>query len=156
MLATALLQQLTDDIGLARQLLALAETELEALSRRDLPRLEEVLAQKQPLIVQLSQHGSERATLLRANRLDMDRQGLVNLTQGSDEQAQILSAADELGELLEGCRAVNERNGRLIRSNQAAIGSMLGILRGQADTPNLYDSRGSTARVSHQRPLSQA
>lgn len=156
MQATALLQQLTDDLDLARQLLELAETELAALGERDLSRLEDILAQKQPLIMQLSQHGAERAALLKACRLPMDRLGLATLLEGDALQAAILEAADQLGERLEACRSVNERNGRLIRANQAVVGSMLGILRGQGDAPSLYDSRGATARVSHQRPLSQA
>jgi flagella synthesis protein FlgN len=32
---------------------------------------------------------------------------------------------------------------------------MLGILRG-AETPSLYDSSGSTAKIGNKRPLSQA
>ena len=65
-------------------------------------------------------------------------------------------AADfTLGELLEQCRAANLLNGRVIRTSQTAANSVLSILRG-TETPNLYDSRGSTARIAQQRPLSQA
>ena len=67
----------------------------------------------------------------------------------------LLERGDQLSALLERCQAANLRNGRLIRSSQASANSMLSILRGN-ETPSLYDSRGSAARIGQQRPLSQA
>jgi flagella synthesis protein FlgN len=106
---TNLLELFTHDIGTAEQLLELIDSEFQALSDRDLPRLQSILADKLPLLTLLDQHG----------------------------------------------QAANLRNGRLIRSSQASATSMLGILRGN-ETPSLYDSRGSAARIGQQRPLSQA
>ena len=47
----ALLQQLNGDIDIAQQLLELAEQEFQALSERDLAKLEGILSQTQPLLV---------------------------------------------------------------------------------------------------------
>lgn len=152
---TTLLQLFNDDIGTAQQLLELIDAEFQALSERDLPRLESILTSKQPLLAQLDRHGGERSRLLTSLQLSVDRAGLQALAARSAQGAELLARGDELSALLERCQTANLRNGRLIRANQASIGSVLGILRG-GETPGLYDSRGSAARIGQQRPLSQA
>jgi flagella synthesis protein FlgN len=149
------LQQLHADIGIAQQLLELIQAEFAALAERELPRLDQILSAKLPLLSQLDQHGRQRSQLLLSLQLTADLQGLQQLAANSALGAELLTRSDELGALLEECQAANSRNGRLIRANQATVGSVLGILRGN-DTPSLYDSRGSTARIAQQRPLSQA
>ncbi|BAN49784.1 flagella synthesis protein FlgN [Metapseudomonas resinovorans] len=152
---TTLLQLFTDDIGHAQRLLELMDEEFQALGERDLPRLEKLLADKQPLLAQLDQHGQQRSQLLASLQLSTDRAGLQRLAERSPLGQELLARGDELGQLLESCQQLNERNGRLIRANRASVGGMLGILRG-GDTPSLYDSRGAAARIGQQRPLSQA
>lgn len=149
------LQQLHDDIGTAQQLLELIQAEFAALGERDLPRLDQILSAKLPLLSQLDQHGRQRSQLLISRQLSADLHGLQQLAAQSTLGAELLARSDELGTLLEQCQSSNLRNGRLIRANQATVGSVLGILRG-SETPSLYDSRGSTARIAQQRPLSQA
>ncbi|MCY1525307.1 FlgN protein [compost metagenome] len=152
---TSLLELFNDDIGITKQLLELVDLEFQALSDRDLPRLESILTDKQPLLALLDQHGKARSQLLLSLQLTADRAGLQALAERSSQGAELLARGDELNALLERCQAANLRNGRLIRSSQASTSSMLGILRG-GETPSLYDSRGSAARIGQQRPLSQA
>lgn len=152
---TTLLELFTDDIGSAEQLLELIEHEFQALSDRDLPRLQSILADKQPLLARLDQHGKARSQLLIGLQLSADRTGLQALAARSSQGAELLARGDALSALLERCQVTNLRNGRLIRSSQASTSSILGILRG-GETPSLYDSRGGTARIGQQRPLSQA
>lgn len=153
---TALLEQLTDDIGIARQLLELIEQELTALGNRDLAELEAILAKKQPLLALLGQHGTQRSQWLVGQKCSPDRSGLEAATLHLMNRASILEQADALEAELERCRAANERNGRLIRANQSSLSSMLHILQGKEDTPGLYDNRGGAAKAKRQRPLSQA
>jgi flagella synthesis protein FlgN len=152
---TKLLELFTLDIGTAEQLLELIDTEFQALSDRDLPHLQSILADKLPLLSVLDQHSKQRSQLLASLSLSADRTGLQTLAAQSSQGELLLERGDELNTLLERCQAANLRNGRLIRSSQASAQSMLGILRGN-DTPSLYDSRGSAARILQQRPLSQA
>lgn len=152
---TTLLELFNKDIGTAEHLLELIDNEFQALSDRDLPRLQSLLADKQPLLSLLDQHGQQRSQLLRDLQLSADRAGLQALAAQSSQGEQLLARGDQLSELLERCQAANLRNGRLIRSSQASTRNMLGILRGN-ETPSLYDSRGSAARIGQQRPLSQA
>lgn len=152
----ALLQQLNGDIDIAHQLLELAEQEFQALSDRDLAKLEGILSQTQPLLALLGQHGGLRSQWLSEQGLSSDRAGLQQLAAKSALGTRILEQADSLEAALNACRAANERNGRLIRANRAAVGSMLEILQGSNATPDLYDNRGGTAKTTQQRPLSQA
>jgi len=152
---TTLLQLFNDDIGTTRQLLELIDIEHHALTERDLPRLQEILADKQPLLALLDQNGKTRSQILVGLHLSADHTGLQALAERSSLGSELLARSDELNQLLERCQAANLRNGRLIRSGQASTRSMLGILRG-ADTPSLYDSSGSAAKIGQQRPLSQA
>ncbi|WP_339729269.1 flagellar protein FlgN [uncultured Pseudomonas sp.] len=152
---TQLLELFTNDIGTAEQLLELIDTEFQALSDRDLPRLQSILTEKLPLLTLLDQHGKIRSQLLSNLNLSTDRTGLQTLAAQSNQGELLLERGDQLNSLLERCQAANLRNGRLIRSSQASAHSMLGILRGN-ETPSLYDSRGSAARIGQQRPLSQA
>ena len=152
---TKLLELFINDIGTAEQLLELIDTEFQALSDRDLPRLQGILTDKLPLLTLLDQHGKERSQLLTSLNLSPDRSGLQALAAQSEQGSLLLERGDQLSALLERCQAANLRNGRLIRSSQASANSMLSILRGN-ETPSLYDSRGSAARIGQQRPLSQA
>lgn len=152
---TKLLELFINDIGTAEQLLELIDTEFQALSDRDLPRLQSILTDKLPLLTLLDQHGKERSQLLTSLNLSPDRSGLQALAAQSEQGSLLLERGDQLSALLERCQAANLRNGRLIRSSQASANSMLSILRGN-ETPSLYDSRGSAARIGQQRPLSQA
>lgn len=145
-----------DDIGTTRTLLELLDQELEALSEADLQRLQTLLNQKQPLLAQLAQHATQRSQLLAAQQLSPDRDGLSALAERDAEAGPLLlEKGDQLAALIEQCQASNQRNGRVIKANQASTGQMVRLLRGN-DAPALYDSKGSTARIGHQRPLSQA
>jgi flagellar biosynthesis protein FlgN len=70
---TTLLDQLTDDIGIAGQLLELTDQEFTALSERDLAGLESILAKKQPLLALLGQHSTQRSQWLIGQQLSADR-----------------------------------------------------------------------------------
>lgn len=152
---TALLDLFTTDIDTAEQLLELIDSEFQALTERDLARLDSLLSDKQPLLALLQQHGNDRSRLLQNAGLSADRAGLTALAGKSSVGEQLLTRSEALSALLQRCQEANLRNGRLIRANQASVSSVLGILRG-GETPSLYDSRGSAARIAQQRPLSQA
>ncbi|MDH0184498.1 flagella synthesis protein FlgN [Stutzerimonas stutzeri] len=153
---TALLEQLTEDIGIAHQLLELIDEEFAALGNRDLAGLEAILTKKQPLLALLGQHGAQRSQWLAGQRLSPDRSGFEAAVHHLPNSEVILEQTHLLESMLKDCRSANERNGRLIRANQSALGSTLRILQGETDTLDLYDNRGGPAKTKQQRPLSQA
>lgn len=153
---TDLLEQIIEDIGTAERLLEMTDAEYQALAERDLAGLENLLTQKQTLLALLGQHGSARARTLAQAGLSCDRDGLVAYASRSTVNDAILEQADQLDKTLEACRVANERNGKLIRTNQRAVGDMLQILQSSSQTPGLYDRRGAASKGAYQRPLSRA
>ncbi len=152
---TTLLQLIEDDIGPAQQLVQLLQDEYVALHGRDMPMLEDILAYKQSLVVLLDQQGRRRSELLASIGLSPDRSGVEVLASQSHLGSQILQQLDVLGNLLNECKAINERNGQSIVLQQATTANQIRILMG-GETPSLYDSRGSTSPLSKPRALSQA
>jgi flagella synthesis protein FlgN len=150
-----ILELLVTDINTAQQLLSLLEQEFSALSERDLDALQVLLTKKQPALRILEQHTAERSQLLLQNNTTADLQGLQEFSARSPLAAQLLDSSAQLNTLIEQCQAANLRNGRLIRSNQTSVNSMLNIIRG-TNTPSLYDKTGSAASTYKQRPFSQA
>lgn len=150
-----LLSSLNNDINHAKRLLVLIDDEFDSLRNRKLEHLQGILAEKQPLLSLLSQQADTRNQLLISCNLSTDRAGMEVYARQTSQAIEIMAAVDQLAELLDKCQSGNLRNGRLIRANQASSASLLGILRG-GETPSLYDSRGSKARIQQYRPLSQA
>ncbi|OYQ04472.1 flagellar biosynthesis protein FlgN [Pseudomonas mandelii] len=152
---TNLLQLITDDFAPAQYLLELLQTESLALHGRDMPLLEDILAQKQAMIILLEQHGRKRSEILASLNLPTDRSGLEQLASQSSIGDQLLEQSEKLTDLLAQCQAANVNNGQSILVQQAATANQLKILTG-GEPPALYDARGSTSMLAKPRPLSQA
>ncbi|UVJ45401.1 flagellar protein FlgN [Pseudomonas sp. LS1212] len=152
---TKLLQLIEEDILPAQHLLELLQAEALALHGRDMPLLENILAQKQSLIVLLDQHGRLRSELLASLNLSPERSGVEVLASQSHLGSQLLARLDVLARLMSDCHAANASNGRSIQLQQMATSNQLRILMG-GESPSLYDNRGSTSPLSKPRTFSQA
>jgi flagella synthesis protein FlgN len=150
-----LLQLIEQDIAPAQQLLELLQAESVALLGRDMQLLENILAQKQSLIVLLDQNGRLRSQILQSLNLSADRSGLEILAAQSPLGTDLLARGDLLTQLLADCQAINQKNGVAIQLQQATTANQMRILMG-GEAPSLYDSRGSTSLLAKPRPLSQA
>jgi flagella synthesis protein FlgN len=140
---TNLLQLITDDFAPAQQLLELLRTESLALHGRDMSLLEDILAQKQALIILLEQHGRKRSEILASLNLPTNRSGLEQLASQSSVGEALLAQSDVLTDLLTQCQAANANNGQSK------------ILTG-GEPPALYDASGTFSKLVKPRPLSQA
>ncbi|MGH8386580.1 MAG: flagella synthesis protein FlgN [Pseudomonas sp.] len=152
---TNLLQLITDDFAPAQQLLELLQTESLALHGRDMILLENILAQKQALIILLDQHGRKRSEILASLNLPTNRSGLEQLASQSSIGEALLTQSDVLTDLLNQCQTANANNGKSIVIQQIATATQLKILNG-GDTPALYDASGTFSKLVKPRPLSQA
>lgn len=150
-----ILDFLVKDIATAEHLLILLEQEFAALNERDINALQALMTQKQPALLALQQHSQERSQLLAQNNVSPDQQGMTAFAATSALGGQLLENSSKLNELIEQCQEANLRNGRLIRSNQTSVNSILNIIRG-TDAPTLYDKTGSASSSAKQRPFSQA
>lgn len=152
---TNLLQLITDDFAPAQHLLELLQTESLALHGRDMQLLEDILAQKQALIILLEQHGRKRSEILASLNLPTTRSGLEQLASQSSVGDALLAQSDVLTDLLAQCQAANANNGQSILVQQAATATQLKILTG-GELPALYNASGSFSKLVKPRQLSQA
>lgn len=150
-----LLEITRHDIDLSQQLLALIEQEFQALSERQLDRLEALLGTKQILLKQLDQHAQQRTALLQANGLRADLPGLQAYAAQQPDGEELLALSSQLAQLMEQCKAHNVRNGQIIQANRFVVGKLLNVLQGTS-APTLYNRRGSQTGGGYQRPLSSA
>ncbi|MGE6321173.1 flagella synthesis protein FlgN [Pseudomonas oryzihabitans] len=150
-----LLEITRHDIDLSEQLLALIEQEFQALSERQLDRLEALLGTKQILLKQLDQHAQQRTLLLQTHGLRADLQGLQALAAQLPDGEELLALSNRLAQLMEQCKAHNVRNGQIIQANRFVVGKLLNVLQGTS-APTLYNRRGSQTGGGYQRPLSSA
>ena len=100
------------------------------------------------MLALLGQHGAQRSQWLTGQQLTPDRNGLQAAVSGSPSGETILEQARTLEAELESCRSANERNGRLIRANQSALGSMLHIPRARTILPTCMTIEAERPRAS--------
>ncbi len=150
-----LLEITRHDIDLSEQLLALIEQEFQALSERQLDRLEALLGTKQILLKQLDQHAQQRTVLLQAQGLRPDLPGLQAYAARQPDGEELLALSSQLAQLMEQCKAHNVRNGQIIQANRFVVGKLLNVLQGTS-APTLYNRRGNQTGGGYQRPLSSA
>jgi|GEM_PF-1492596 len=106
-------------IELAQRLFQLLELEASVLAAQDLQRLQSLPAEKQALLEALNE---QQALLADCSSSQLDR----------------------LRRVLEQCHAANERNGRVIHSQQASTQSLLSILRGADEGGATYAPPGNS------------
>ncbi len=115
---------LVDAEPLTQRLMALLELEFEALKERALPRFEELQAEKNTVLAQLSA-----------------------LAQWATAQLPIPQAWEDLQERLLACREAHLRNIQLMQRQLQAVRGALQALQGeQAAAVDLYDRLGRMSR----------
>lgn len=117
--------RLADAEPLTQRLQALLALEFDALKARDLPRFEELQAEKNSVLEQLSA-----------------------LAQWATSQSPVAPAWDELQETLQACREAHLRNIQLMQRQLQAVRGALQALQGEeAATVDLYDRLGRMSRL---------
>lgn len=145
-------QLLNANIDAVEQLQSLLQQERKDLQKRLHANIPALLEQKQQLMTQLEQ-GSQ----LRQSWLD----GAEDVTGEPKERWKmlltdlggpaLLSRWQDFKEQLSLCQQENEVNGRMIGRGQQSVGQLLSLLKGQVESPKLYNQKGSTnnQQLSH-------
>lgn len=147
-----ILQQLLEQaVADCRLFVELLEHEQQALIDSDMPRLQQLLADKTPLLQHLALHDQQLQELSRhagaALAELIERYNDPELTRHYQAFLNVAQA----------CRDANQRNARLVLHSQNATRQLLDLLRNQGEsTRNLYDRQGLTAGDSGSRTISKA
>lgn len=127
-----LLQLIEADIRLDRADYLYLRSALLALHDHLMARDSEAIARAnqriETLVESLRQRAERRAKVLQAFGLDIDRAGMQRLLEhvpGAGRQA-LQRDWQQLGEQVEECRLLNERNGRLLAMHNEILGQLLG------------------------------
>ena len=132
---------ISSDIDACEKLLMCLEKEREALKARDADALGEIIEQKVGYLSHLEESAKTRTAWAQAN----------NATSTDDSWKAILNGLNnnkvkqdwaKLKTLLEDCRTQNEVNGKLLSRNQQVYSRLLDVMRGQTNSPSLYNAVG--------------
>lgn len=134
-------QHITRDIESCKILLQLLHAERDALSERQLDLLEDILQNKAEHLQSLENSAQQRAQWLGSNDpggppLDHRWQNLL-----AQRAPHLQPHWKSLRELLQTCQAENEVNGKMLGRSQQTLNRVLGLLRGQKDSPTLYGAK---------------
>jgi flagella synthesis protein FlgN len=146
-------QTLLGDTPLTEQLLALLQQERSMLEQRQYDGYQQLINDKQQLLVQLEQHATERQQLLLVAGFEDEASALTTL----DKQAPIIANAwRKLSEQWLQCKQLNEINERIAKRTRLVVGQMLDILRGQNNQTKLYTRQGDASHSGGGRSITSA
>ena len=133
--------QLQEELTAVDALLHLLQCEYDILKARDLPALEQVVAEKQRCVDRLRDQIAVRLDNLRDHGLAADAQGMaayLNRLPPADQTAATRLWA-ELEQATVRLRNQNDVNGAVIAAGRSHVERSLAILRGRDSLDFLYD-----------------
>ncbi|MCB1645208.1 MAG: flagellar protein FlgN [Pseudomonadales bacterium] len=149
-----------------QSLLDLLAQEKELLTQRDLDSFTVVLEHKQKAITRLTELARQRDLLLNAAGAEVSKDGMEKLLSDLDTHHEDGPDSEELMatlrvhwqdiiELAEKCRHLNEVNARIASRARSTGQTILDILSGRNGT-NLYTPTGRSAQARPQGPVVKA
>ncbi len=137
------------------QLLALLQSERDGLTASDSAIMDEMSAQKQPLIVRLEQLGRQREQLLKMEGFSAGKEGLeAFIANQVTAQASVLNKlVNSLKTTAQACREHNQINGSIVNINRQYLQKAMSILRGRDINASSYGPGGEYSNQIVQQPL---
>ncbi len=156
--AHELAQMLTQEQSTVDQLKQVLQQESDALSQQDIIVIESSASIKSKLLKTFSQQVQARLRYLSTQQLAASEDGLYDLLNTLEDELQ--SAIKQQWQVLKkdfkDLLQQNERNGSVIQHSQARNRSLLNILHGNKNQPNLYNESGSTQTQLNSHSLGEA
>ncbi len=150
---------LKQGILLLESLSVIYDTELEALSSKDLDRLGDVTQEKTDLLQKFHQFTKDRIELLNTFGIEVEAGDyqipLDNQTesQGAEDTNTLHTT---IKRLLKTLQQKNNRNEQAIYRNQQNVSQLLAIVRGHKKQDQLYNKAGSSGLYKAQSSLGKA
>ncbi|WP_461537454.1 flagellar protein FlgN [Spongorhabdus nitratireducens] len=121
------IESLDQDIRQFRTLTQHLEAQQRAILDRDTKAMDQLNPRIETLASDLAASAYRRSVLLKKHHMPLSREGISQLFSKARPQLQhkVLQCWDELTLIHEQCRAINERNGRLLSLQQQTINKIL-------------------------------
>lgn len=134
------------------------EEEHSALKNRDLDAMRQTAQAKQTHLTQFNGLVQDRLSYLSTHDQDASESGFESLLELMPHGAQkaLTTQWQQLKTQFEQALLRNEQNGQLIHNSQARNRTLLSILQGQRNQPNLYNQKGSSQSGNSQHNLGKA
>jgi|GEM_PF-1777384 len=156
--ANELAQMLSVEQTTVDQLKQVLKQESDALTQHDIKAIESSASVKSKLLKAFSKQVQARLRYLSTQKLDASESGLFDLLNSLDTQLQAsikqqwLTLKKDFNSLL----LQNETNGAVIQHSQARNRSLLNILHGNKNQPNLYNESGAAQTQANSHILGEA
>ena len=139
----------------ASELLRILTEERDALVQSETVTMDEMSANKQPLIVKLEQLGRQREAILQADGFSSGKDGLeAFIANQSDVNAsQLKILLKQLRVTAQSCRENNQINGGIVNVNRQYLHKAISILRGRDMETSSYGPGGAYSNQVVRQPL---
>lgn len=144
-------QQLNQELAVARTLNRLLCEERELLDPPQLEALSELQEQKQAQLVILQELTQKRCSLLEEHQIPLDKhcyQHPLLQSTNSDDNDKLATLWQELADLFIENHRLTDVLSTIVLSARQRTQSLMKILRGQKNAPNLYDKSGQAKASS--------
>lgn len=149
----ALEQILRQQVTCSALLLECLKFERDALSKRDMDELEKFTNDKLEHTQVLEQLELKREGYLSERGYSNDVGGMQQCCRALPQSDLLLALWDEIMGNIQACQASNMTNGGILELGRKHVEQALSILRGQNNTPSVYNTNGSTSPHLGQREL---
>ena len=146
---------ISQDISACEALLDLLEQEQQALKERDADKLADVVERKAGPLTHLEESAKQRALWANETDISASSKKWRKLIEGM-KAPKIQQDWATLKSLTLQCQQKNEVNGRVLARQQQVYSRLLGIMRGQTVTPNLYNAQGSATSSKYSIKVDEA
>jgi flagella synthesis protein FlgN len=147
---------LDQEISVAYQLAQALDRENAAICSRDLPVLQQAIADKQAELQRLEELNRERGLLVESHGYGSGSEGMKACLQRCDDNAGLAVKWRQLLKIAEDCRHQNRMNHQLMELGSRHIQRALCILRGEDPDQNLYGPGGDNLVRHASRNLATA
>ncbi len=146
---------LAAELDASKALHTLLMQERTALIEADLDNINQTIAKKQTLIMQLEQLNRQREAMLQAAGFPKDKDGLDAYieNQATDEREDLKQMVTAVREAAHACRDYNQINGGIVNVNRQYLQKAISILRGRDMNVAAYGPGGEYTSQIVRQPL---
>ena len=141
------LDSLEKQQALTKQLLNLLKQEYKTLNTNYVDPLDEIITDKQPLIIELDALNQHWLSLIAAESIETSPEGIETFLKNYDKtnNTALLKQWLELHTMAKDCQKTNTVNGTIIALRYQSTQQTLSILKGQLPGDSTYDPQGNNS-----------
>lgn len=148
-----------EGIAVLERLKEQLDTELKALTERDIEQVQSINTEKQTTLIEFDQNNTARANCLIDAGYEVNKDNILALVdQSQDEKLKnhFRENWKKLEKTLADTMESNKRNEIVLNRNRQNVEQLLTLLRGQPAKNTLYDAKGGKGSYSGQSRLGKA